>query len=169
MKNKMLLIVALVIMLLAASISGTVAALNSRSSDLKNNFQAGNASIVLHEQKSDTTKSSITVENTGNVSVYVRAALVGYWVGNSGTNEAGQILPGAAAITGGYNTSAWTKKSDGYYYCNSAVMPGNTTANLANPAFSGDSASAPKGYHLEIDVLTECIQASGGAKDAAWK
>ena len=168
MKRKVLLIVILSVVLMSAAIGGTLAALNNRSGALENTFQAGSASIVLHEQSSNTAKSSITVENTGNVNVYVRVSLVGYWVGNDGTAEEGQIWPGAAAVAGGYNTSDWTKNGDGYYYYNSALAPGGITANLASPAFTGNAGDAPNGYHLKIDVLTECIQAAGGARAAAW-
>ena len=65
--------------------------------------------------------------------------------------------------------SDWFVK-DGIYYYKMPVAPNDQTSNLLNGNPIEQPEGAPEGYHLEVTVLAESIQAAPdtAVKDA-WK
>ena len=71
------------------------------------------------------------------------------------------------SLNTGTGDTQWTKAGD-YYYYNSVVAKGASTGNLID---SVQETSAPTGYHLQVTIVAESIQAEGmGATSAqdAW-
>ena len=63
-------------------------------------------------------------------------------------------------ITVRYDTTNWFEQDGIYYYKMPVAANGETTNLLKDPITQG---TAPEGYHLEVTVLAESIQAAPSA------
>lgn len=151
-KKPTILIVSLII-LLVAIVGGTAAYLWTASEKVTNTFTPAKVTIEPTESVTDTTKSDIKFQNTGNVPVYIRATLAIYW-----KDKDGNIVPQPVGgqVEGGAVESNWTQVGDIYYY-NSQVDPGKWTGVM----LSKITVTCPDGYTCHIDVHSEAIQADG--------
>ena len=151
-KKPTILIVSLII-LLVAIVGGTVAYLQATTGSVTNTFTPSKVTIEPTESVTDTTKSDIKFQNTGNVPVYIRATLAVYW-----KDKDGNIVPQPVGgqVEGGAVESDWTQVGDIYYY-NSQVDPGQWTGVM----LSTITVTCPDGYTCHIDVHSEAIQADG--------
>ena len=169
---------------LVTAIGGTMAWLTTHSEGLTNTFTPATVSGNILEGENGytfdgNTKESVRIENTSDVPVYVRVALVPTWV----MKENDKYVPVAEPVTGtdvsidGVNwdnfkptDSNWVQGNDGYYYYTKPLAAkdsdGSTTPNLFNVA----NAVPKDGYHMNLQVLLQMIQAepADAVKDA-WK
>lgn len=145
-RRPLLLLVALVL-LLALAVGGTVAWLNSSSGPVENTMIPGKVPITINETFDGTTKSGVSVTNTGNIDAYIRVAIVA-----NAVDDNGNIIAGTAP-TFTVDEKKWQKLDDGYYYYKGAVAPKGTTAAL----FTGDVT-----VNGELNILAESIQVLGG-------
>lgn len=99
-------------------------------------------------------KKSIVVKNTGTAVSYVRVKLVMNWV-----DENGNVSAEPVNITPSI-TADWFEQ-DGIYYYKMPVAAKDFTTNLLKTPITQDAA--PEGYHLEVTVLAESIQAAPSA------
>ena len=90
MKRKTLIRIVIVLSVVLVLLCGTAVALMFRQTSLvTNEFETAIVDCQVHEQ-TDTgsvmagAKSSITVENTGNIPAYIRVRFVSYWVDSEG-------------------------------------------------------------------------------------
>ena len=84
---------------------------------------------------------------------YVRVKLVMNWVDDNGNVSAEPVN-----ITVDYDNTNWFEQGGIYYYkMPVAANDGVTTNLLKTPITQG---TAPEGYHLEVTVLAESIQAA---------
>ena len=143
-----LLLLASLVLLLALAVGGTVAWLNSSSGPVTNTMIPGQVPITINETFNGTTKSGVTVTNTGNIDAYIRVAIVA-----NAVDENGNIIAGTAPSYT-VNEKKWQKLEDGYYYYKGAVAPDGTT----EPLFTGD-VTVKRG---ELNILAESIQVLGG-------
>lgn len=189
----------LAVLALAALVLGTAgvwAYLRMRTSPADNDFQAASnvEPTVLEDNTIDaggnvTEKKDVTV-NVGNTSVtigdtpdagysvYVRAAVIVTWQDAAGNVYFQNPTAGGRSpdYQISYNTEQWTyNDSDGYWYYNSAVTSGQSTANLINTCKA--LKAAPKsGYTLNVTIAAQTIQSAGttdgdtpvSAKEDAW-
>lgn len=117
----------------------------------------------VEESFDGTSKSGITVQNTGNVDAYLRVRMVTYWVDGNG-----DIMPLESRMPAYAVHPDWIPLGDHTYCYKSPVSPGSaTTANLlASPMTLGTSA---EGYRQVVAVFAEAIQARpGDAVEQAW-
>lgn len=158
------------LLIVAASIGGTLAWLTSNPSGIVNTFTPGEVPNQVTEDPFDgTTKSNVRVKNTGNVDAYIRVALVPIWRNKSDNNGAG-IAASLSQLTftdGLPASSKWSLATDGYYYYSDKVAAGASTEALIGTAKVNITH---EGKYLELQVLAQSIQADGmgvtGAKDA---
>lgn len=122
-------------------------------------YQLASVSCEIHEEFNGQTKTSIKVQNTSNVLVYIRVRLVSYWQTPSGkiAGRSSPLLtidPGADWIVAGHNTWIYSKP----------VPAGEETGNLlgANLTLTEDA----EGYIQVVKVLAEAIQED--AAQTAW-
>lgn len=87
---------------------------------------------------------------------YVRVKLVMNWVSGDGKTISGE--PVNIDVT--YDTTKWFEQ-DGIYYYKMPVAAKDFTTNLLKTPITQDAA--PEGYHLEVTVLAESIQAAPSA------
>ena len=153
MKMKSVLLLALVAVLLLSAVGGTVAYLVTATGPVENVFTPPKYDTDIDEKFDNEEKTSITVKNKGEVDVYVRVAIVGYYVDDE-TGNIVAVWKGSPTIT-----PKWTKE-DGFYYYNGIVKPGKATENLLANPIAVDTTSHP-GAHLVVTVVHQSIQAEG--------
>lgn len=154
-KKPLTLFVALVL-LLTLAVGGSLAWLVSND-DVTNTMVPGQVPIKIDEEISGTTKTKITIQNTGNIDAYIRVAVVANKVDKDGNITIGT----APTLNLGEN---W-QPLDGYYYYKGTVAPGASTDSLGSISF----------VDAEVNILAESIQVLGGvnsdgsASVDAWK
>lgn len=153
-------------LIFALAVGTTFALLKASTDPVENTFTAAKSEIKIDEDVTDGQKKSITVINTGTAVSYVRVKLVMNWVDGDGNVSATPVN-----ITVDYDNTNWFEQ-DGIYYYKMPVAPvdakpDNVTTNLLKTPITQDTA--PEGYHLEVTVLAESIQAAPStAVEGAW-
>ncbi len=163
--NKTLLLVVAALLLVVASIGGTLAWLTSTPGALMNTFELGKVPISINETFDKATKSEVTVENTGNVPAYIRVALVPVWrdKDGNGTGLYADLSQCNYALNLGTESDQWTyNPTDNYYYYNSSIDAEDETENLiVSLTVKDDLDTVYSGKHFELQVLAQSIQAEG--------
>ncbi len=149
-----------ILLIATACIGTTVAYLIDKTDEVKNVFNPSSVPPEIHEEINGGVKNNVRIENTGNVSAYVRAAVVFTW-----RDADGNICPEApkegtdyTIQWSGLTDGTWVKGLDGYYYYKSAVPAGGTTSVL----FTGCDpveTKTPQGYQFSVEIITSTIQA----------
>ncbi|MGN1019019.1 MAG: SipW-dependent-type signal peptide-containing protein [Aristaeellaceae bacterium] len=97
----------------------------------------------------------VTVENAGGVAFYLRVAVDETITPAEGVTEELSF----EYITLDINQDDWTLGTDGYYYYNTALEPGDTTEPLFNTVtFAPEMGNAYMGARMEITVRAEAVQ-----------
>lgn len=140
-------------LIFALAVGTTFALLKANTEPVTNTFTAAKSDIKIDEDVTGGQKKSIIVQNTGTAVSYVRVKLVMNWV-----DESDNVSATPVNITPAINTADWFLGTDGiYYYKMPVAAKGETTNLLKDPITQG---TAPEGYHLEVTVLAESIQAA---------
>ena len=136
MKRKTLIRIVIVLAVVLVLLCGTSVALMFRQTSLMTNaFETAIVDCVVYEKTdaglansgSVTTmsKSSIKVQNTGNIPAYIRLRFVSYWV-----DADGNIVGKASEMPDiPFDESAWFEKN-GMYYCRTPIDPDAFTPEL---------------------------------------
>lgn len=155
MKKSIALVVSL-ILVLTVTVGGTLAFLVTKTAEVKNIFNPSKVTTEVNETFDGTTKTNVSIKNTGDTTAYIRAAVVVTW------QDANRNVYGTApvedtdyTITFAENTG-WVKGDDGFYYYTSPVDAGKNTGVLITKAEY--CANAPEGYSLCIEILGSGIQ-----------
>lgn len=159
-------------LIFALAVGTTVALLVAHTNAVTNTFKAAESGTHVDVEDSGNKKTGIFVKNEGTATSYVRVKLVMNWVSEDGKT----ISAAPVKIDVEYDKDKWFLGTDGIYYYKTPVGPkdsGNdTTANLlkAGSPITEPTVGKPDGYHLEVTVLAESIQAAPdtAVKDA-WK
>ena len=160
MKRKNLIRILIVLSVLLVLLCGTTLALMFRQTSLvTNEFETAIVDCQVHEQtdtgtETATSKSSITVENTGNIPAYIRVRFVSYWV-----DSEGHIVGKASEMPViSYDETTWFEHN-GIYYCRTPIAVGGYTPELLQ---SGKTivlrADAETGYRQVLEVFADAIQ-----------
>lgn len=147
-------------LIFALAVGTTFALLKANTEPVTNTFTAAKSGTDIVEKLDGSQKTSIAVKNTGTAVSYVRVKLVMNWV-----DESGNVSAEPVNITPSI-TDNWFLKDGIYYYKMPVAANGETTNLLKDPITQG---TAPEGYHLEVTVLAESIQAApSAAVEGAW-
>lgn len=147
-------------LIFALAVGTTFALLKANTEPVTNTFTAAKSGTDIVEELDGNQKKSIAVKNTGTAVSYVRVKLVMNWV-----DESGNVSAEPVNITPSI-TDNWFLKDGIYYYKMPVAAKGETTNLLKTPITQG---TAPEGYHLEVTVLAESIQAAPSkAVEGAW-
>lgn len=141
-------------LIFALAVGTTFALLKANTDPVTNTFTAAKSGTDIVEKLDGSQKTSIAVKNTGTAVSYVRVKLVMNWV-----DENGNVSAEPVNITPSI-TDNWFLK-DGIYYYKMPVAAKDFTTNLLQTPITQDAA--PEGYHLEVTVLAESIQAAPSA------
>lgn len=156
-KKSLVLLIA-VALLLTISVSGTVAFLADNDGPVTNIFTPASVDVTVTDEIENNTKKNVVVHNNSDIPVYIRVAVVAYWVKDN------QIVAPWNDYSRLPIASGWARDSDGFYYY------GPTTEKTI-PFFTAESSYSPEvtidGAHLEMDILVQAVQADGmGATSA---
>ena len=158
------ILLAAVIVLLAGAVGGTWAFLVAQSEPVQNNFTYAHVRCTIKEKFDGTTKSNVQIQNTGDISAYIRARIVVTWKDTSGNVSAVPVKVSDYTMTMG---TGWTKGTDGYWYCNTAVDATKFTPVLITECKK--TGTAPKDYDLSVEILADAIQSEpANAVKEAW-
>lgn len=147
-------------LIFALAVGTTFALLKANTAPVENTFTAAKSGTDIVEKLDGSQKTSIKVQNTGTAVSYVRVKLVMNWV-----DESGNVSAEPVNITPSI-TDNWFLKDGIYYYKMPVAAKDFTTNLLQTPITQG---TAPEGYHLEVTVLAESIQAApSAAVEGAW-
>lgn len=138
-------------LIFALAVGTTFALLKANTEPVTNTFTAAKSGTDIVEKLDGSQKTSIAVKNTGTAVSYVRVKLVMNWV-----DETGNVSAEPVNITPSI-TADWFEQGGIYYYKMPVAAEGETTNLLQTPITQG---TAPEGYHLEVTVLAESIQAA---------
>lgn len=145
-------------LIFALAVGTTVALLVAHTNAVTNTFTAAKSDITIKEDVKNGKKSSIQVENIGTATSYVRVKLVMNWVSD---DDSKTISATPVNISVDYDKTNWLLK-DGIYYYTKPVAPDSLTDNLLKDKhpITEPTVGKPEGYHLEVTVLAESIQAA---------
>ncbi len=152
-------------LIFALAVGTTVALLVAHTNAVTNTFKAAESGTHVDVEDSGNEKTGVFVTNEGTATSYVRVKLVMNWVDKSGNVSAEPVN-----ITVRYDTTNWFEQ-DGIYYYKTPVGPNMTTDNLLqkDKHITEPTEGKPDGYHLEVTVLAESIQAAPStAVEGAW-
>ena len=139
-------------LIFALAVGTTFALLKASTAPVENTFTAAKSGTDIVEKLDGNQKKSIIVKNTGTAVSYVRVKLVMNWVSGDGKTISAEPVNITPSIT-----DNWFLK-DGIYYYKTPVAAKDFTTNLLQTPITQDAA--PEGYHLEVTVLAESIQAA---------
>ena len=172
MKRKNLMRVAIVVAVALVLLCGTTLAyMFQRTSLVVNQFETAFVDCLVHEQTNTGTemasaKSSIKVENTGNIPAYIRVRFVSYCI-----DDNGHIMGKASDMpTFDYDESTWFKHND-IYYCRTPVAVGELTPELLKSGKTIKLGVDPDtGYRQVVEVFADAIQSKPEkAVTESWK
>ena len=158
--KKTMTLLASLVLVLGIVVAGTVAFLVTNTNPVVNTFTPSRVPNQVVENFDGTTKSNVAIQNTGDISAYIRVAVIANWV-----NKDGEIYGEQPVLGRDYTISpetignGWVKSGDYYYYTQS-VPKGETTAVLFD-SIAPVEGKAPAGYSLSIEILSQTIQADG--------
>ena len=151
------------LLLITIAVSGTIAYFTSSPPPLENTVDPAVISIeVVEDNRTDGAQSNVKILNTSNVKVFIRAYVVYNFVSESNSTHILGISPieNQDFVTD-YASSGWIKGSDGFWYYETAVDPGELTLALIESC--DPILSAPDGYKLNVRVVAGAIQANPSA------
>ena len=149
-KRAVVLLVSLVV-LLAVTVGTTIAFLANKTPEVENTFTPSRVACAVNEV---TENQVYTVQNTGDTTAYIRAAVVVNWV-----NDAGHVYAKAPTYTVTPENTNWVLGSDGYYYYIKPVAAGDQikeTLTVTEVSENPDNSS----YTLQVEVVASAIQAT---------
>ena len=160
---KIILLLTAVVMLLTVAVGGTVTYLTTRTGEVKNTFEPAYVIPEIHEDFTDTTvKKNVRIENDGNVSAYIRVALIGNWC-----DAAGNILK-SVDLSDELSPEGWTVSGSYYYYNADVPVSGYTSYLIGSDGYQPNEENKPANAdHFQLEILAQAIQAEGmGATSA---
>ncbi|MBR5224192.1 MAG: hypothetical protein IKV90_00820 [Clostridia bacterium] len=165
-KMKSMLMLVFAALLLTVAVGSTLAYLLDTTKTVENTFTPVKVTCEVDEpgwSNGGSTKSDVSIKNTGTTDAYIRVAVVGNWY-----NADGNIIAPHTVDLGTPN--GWTKGSDGYYYHTAPVAPGENTSKLISSYTPIRPEGVPTDAHFEMNIISQAIQADGmgatGAENA---
>ena len=168
MKKSIALLVSL-ILVLSVTIGVSLAYLVATSDPVKNTFTPSSVTTEVYEEFKNNLKENVSIQNTGDIDAYIRAAVVVTWQKYNEETDKYDVYGTVPVKDSDYEISynlgdqanhegKWILGSDGFYYWPSLVEPGETTGVLIMSAAASTPAPA-EGYTLCIEILGSGIQA----------
>ena len=152
------------LLVLGVAVGGTVAFLSTRTDSKENTFTPSEVTCAVTETFNNNVKSQVAVQNTGDTTAFIRAAINVTWMSNQ--DAANQTVSAKVpvkdtdySITFAKNTN-WIRGADGYYYYQLPVDPQYSTGVLIEECKLQNNASVPDGYHLSVEIVASAIQSA---------
>ena len=156
---KLLIISLSALLVLSVGTGAAFAYIATQTPPTENTFTPGRVECAVNEEFDGNVKSNVSIKNTGNVTSYIRAALVINWQSKTDSTEILARPPkeGIDYVVI-YGDSLWIKDNDdGYWYYTQPVSPDTDTSNLITSI--APKEMPPEGYTLSVEVIASAIQA----------
>ena len=159
------LIIAVVAILCSIIACATIAFVFTSTKPLENTFTDAYVACDVLETFDGTTKTDVTIKNTGEVQSYIRAKVVVTWMSDDKTKVTAlkPIDDTDYIITYADETNAatnWEKGSDGYWYYKLPVNVGKETEKLIESCSLKYGITSPDGYYLSVEIVASSIQST---------
>lgn len=159
------LIIAIAAVLCSIIACVTIAFVFMNTEPLKNTFTDAYVACEVLETFDGTTKTDVTVKNTGEVQSYIRAKVVVTWMSEDKTkvtalkpvDDTDYIITYANEVN---SDTKWEKGSDGYWYYKLPVDVGKETEKLIETCSLKPGVTAPDGYYLSVEIVASSIQST---------
>lgn len=163
-KRRLLLVLLIVALALSLFIIGTVLAYMFRQTEYKDNeFVPANVSCKVVEEFDGVQKTSIHIQNTSNIDVYLRLRLVSYWV-----DADGNIVAKPSSMPEINMATGWIKGTNNTYYYTKPVSPTAQTGSLLSSPIILEKDE--NGHAQVLEVFAEAIQSKPyNAVINSWK
>lgn len=152
------------LLVLGVAVGGTVAFLSTRTDSKENTFTPSKVTCEVTETFNNNVKSNVAVQNTGDTTAFIRAAINVTWMSNQ--DAANQTVSAKVPVKDtdysiklADNTN-WIEGADGYYYYQLPVDPQVSTGVLIEECKLQNNASVPDGYHLSVEIVASAIQSA---------
>ena len=167
MKTKRLIIItSLVLVFVAAALTGTVYAILHGASNTATNTLTPDSDNTpeVAETFENGVKYNVKFTNTADYSVYVRAAVVVTWQNADGEVHSVRPITNKNASIADYQldidiTDWFFDAESGLYYYKHPVPVGESTTVLLNNC--RQTGTAPAGYKLHVELVCQTVQAKG--------
>lgn len=143
--------------LIASGVLFTGSYLKMQTPDVPNEFVPVKVTCAVEEVFDGETKKDVCIRNTGDVTGFIRAAVVFNWVREDGAVLSVKPQEGVDYSVLWSDDPAWVLGSDGFWYYTEAVPSGEPTGVLIRSLVCGDTAA--EGYQLQVQILATAIQA----------
>lgn len=156
-KRKATVLLASLGLLIVLLVGTTTAFLIASDGPITNIFKSSRVTCQVNEKSFDgTTKTDVTISNTGDTEAYIRAAIVVTWKDAENGNVHGSKPVEGRDYTIDWGLTDWIVGNDGFYYYINPVAPGVYTSYLVDECV--DNGTAPAGYGLNVEILGSAIQ-----------
>lgn len=180
-KSLILLLIVAVAIISALLIPAAVALMLRKSPNFNNSFIPAQVSCAVDETFVDNKKTSVKVDNTSNIPVYIRLRVVTYWQDSKGNVVARTSPVNEFGSDWKYDDTNWLYDAkEQTFYCKKPVGVGGETAELLKlqDTFQGIQLT-PKTetyngvdfvYYPVMEFVAEAIQSQPGkAVTESWK
>lgn len=157
-KSKAMLVSLLLI--IGVTVGSTLAYIVTSDGPVTNTFTPSVVSTYVQENVSNGKKTDVKIENTGDTTAYIRAAVVVTWQDADGNIYGQRPVEGtdyAITWSGTAANGGWKKGEDGFYYYLKPVIAGDNTATLFTDCAPA-AGKAPEGYSLAVEIVGSGIQ-----------
>lgn len=159
------LIIAIAAVLCSIIACVTIAFVFTNTEPVENTFTDAYVACEVLETFDGTTKTDVTVKNTGEVQSYIRAKVVVTWMSEDKTkvtalkpvDDTDYIITYADEVN---SDTKWGKGSDGYWYYKLPVDVGKETEKLIESCSLKPGVTAPDGYYLSVEIVASSIQST---------
>lgn len=159
------LVIAIVAILCSIIACVSIAFVFTGTKPVKNTFTDAYVACDVLETFDGTTKSDVTIKNTGEVQSYIRAKVVVTWMSADQTkvtalkpvDDTDYVITYANELNAATN---WEKGSDGYWYYKLPVNVRKETEELIDSCYLKDGVTAPDGFYLSVEIVASSIQST---------
>ena len=162
-KHGILLLLLIASVAVSLILCGTVLAYMFRQTQYEDNhFTPAEVSCKVLETFNGEEKTSIQIQNTGNIDAYLRVRFVSYWV-----DAEGKIVAKPSVMPEIHMAAGWVMGSDNTYYYQESVAPEESTDSLLSSPILLEKDE--NGYLQVLEVFAEAIQSQPqGAVTSSW-
>ena len=163
-RRRLLLIILVAFFSVSLILCGKVIAYMFQQTQYEENlFTIAEVSCKVKEEFDGVNKTSIQIQNTGNIDAYIRVRLVSYWVDTDGN-----IIAKPSDIPEVNLATEWLAGTNNTYYYPNAVSPKMFTSELLSSPITLEKDE--DGNLQVVEVFAEAIQSKpASAVTDSWK
>lgn len=163
-RQRLTLLFVSLLLVIGVGIGATFAYIRMQTQEERNVFTPGRVACAVEETFDGSEKKDVSIKNTGNTEAYIRAAVHVTWMRDDENPDAADQTVMASVPQEGIDytityaeNAGWLRIGD-YWYYQSPVEPGDSTAVLVTSCRLAEGGTVPQGYHLSVEIVSSAIQ-----------